>query len=261
MSAILVLAGLSLVVSPSWPAVEPAQASQPSQEQVAATCRALEKALGAETADAGTESALRDAVRVVHPQVIAVLETKGLRHPETKVRSGAIEALARMDHPDALKALHAMLERDREELQEAPPLHAALLRGIARHGSEKSIPLLTQDLFQSPDRGVITARILGLGNIRSRSSVEELVQIMRSGPRARVGDFMGELRLALVVLTGEDKGTDQGLWINWYGDHKSTLVVAKEAGELPRELERRWNAYWGLAEKRDRPGKRRARDD
>ena len=225
--------------------------SAPSAEKVAATCDALEKALvkGAQKEDVAR--ALRGALEVVDARVIEVIDAKGLRSDDPETRDPAVEALGRMDHPDALKALHEALKRDRKELQDAPPRYAALLRAIARHGKESSIPALVEDLFQSPDRGVIQARILGLGHIRSTKSVEELIRLMRSAPRPRVSDHMETFRTALVVLTGEDKGTDQELWINWYGDHKSKLEVAPEMPELPRELRRRWNVFWGERDEED----------
>jgi HEAT repeat protein len=247
MLATILLASLALVC-----AQDPKSA--PSEEQVSATCAALEKALAKDAKTADAAPALRAALGVVAPRVIDVLDSKGLRHPDLELRGAVVEVLARMDHPDALKALHAMLKRDKKELEEAPPRHAALLRAIARHGEESSIPDLVADLFQSPDRGVVGARILGLGHIRCAKSVDELMRLMRSAPRARVGDHIQEFRLALVVLTGEDKGTDQELWINWYGDHQSKLEIAPDEPELPRELRRRWNQYWGIQDE-DEPGR------
>ncbi len=231
----------------------------PSTEQIAATIESLEKALAKDAKAEDASRALRAALEVVDARVIDVIEARGLRHADPEIRGAAVEALARMEHPAALKALQEMLKRDKKELQDAPPRYAALLRAIARHGKESSIPLLVEDLFQSPDRGVIAARILGLGHIRSPKSVDELIDLMRSSPRPRVGDHMAEFRLALVVLTGEDKGTDRELWINWYGDHKSKLEIAAEALELPRELQRRWNQYWGVKDEEEAgaEGKRR----
>ncbi len=254
------IAALAICVLLEGPAAFQEQGGDPelSEQRIAATCRTLESAFSEGKSFEETQRALRSAVEVVHPRVIGLIDEKGLRHADPKVRSASIETLSRMDHRDALKALSDALKRDRKDLEKAPPLYAAYLRGIARHGKEESIPCLVEDLFQSPDRGVITARILGLGRIRSRTSVDELIRLMRSCPRPRVGEYMGEFRLALVVLTGEDKGTDQELWINWYGDHKNTLAVAAEPPELPRELARRWNTYWG-ENPDEKPAKKRGR--
>ena len=61
---------------------------------------------------------------------------------------------------------------------------------------------------------------------------------------------MSDFRLALVVLTGVDKGTDRQLWSNWYGDNKAKIVVAAVPPELPPDLRKRWNSYWGVADER-----------
>jgi HEAT repeat protein len=250
---------LSLAL-PALARQEPTPSAGPSAEEVATTCKLLEAALAPKADPDGAREALKAARGVLHKDVIALIDSRGLRHDDLAIRDAAVEALARMDHPAALEALHAALKRDKKELADAPPRFAALLKAIARHGKESSIKLLVEDLFQSPDRGVVTARILGLGNIRAKASVDELIQMMRSAPRPRVTDFMAELRTALVVLTGEDKGTDQELWINWYGDHKSSLTIAPEPPEaLAPEVRRRWMTYWGPELKREKtkrgPGK------
>lgn len=246
----LMLTTLVLAVSPLLVSFQ--DGKSPVKEPAAAVCETLTKALekGAGVEDA--LSAVRTAVAVVDPRVIVVLDTKGLRHPEAAVRDAAVEALGRMDHPDALKALHEALKRDKKELHAAPPRHAALLRALARHGKESSIPDLVEDAFQSTDRLVITARILGLARIRSPKSVDELIQLVRSSHRSWEGGQMPDFRLALVVLTGADKGTDRQLWVNWYGDNKGRLVVPPVPPELPPDLRKRWNSYWG---EKDEAGK------
>jgi HEAT repeat protein/PBS lyase HEAT-like repeat-containing protein len=240
-SALCLVALACLVLSPR--AQEP---SGPTQAEVEATCRLLDAALGPEGDPAGAREALKAALGVAHADVVARIAELGLRHAQPQIRESAVDALGRIEHPDALAALQAFLKSEKKALEESPPRLAALLKAIARHGQESSIPLLVQDAFQSPDHGVVAARILGLGRIRSRKSVDELVQLMRSAPRPRVADHMQEFRIALVVLTGEDKGTDQVLWLNWYGDHKSKLEIAPEPpAVLPPEIERRWNGFWG----------------
>ena len=224
----------------------------PPQEQVASTCETLMKAL---EKNASVENALRSlhaAVAVVDARVIEMIDTKGLRHDDPAVRDAAVEGLGRMHHPAALKALHDALKRDKKELQTSPPRYATLLRAIARHGKESSIPDLVEGAFQSTDRSVITARILGLACVRSSRSVDELIRLVRSSHRSWDGSQMPDFRLALVVLTGVDKGTDRQLWINWYGDHKGKIAVATVPPELPRELRKRWDSYWGETVEQDK---------
>ena len=227
----------------------------PTKEQIAATCEALTKALEKGAGADGAVSALQAAREVVDARVIAVIDAKGLRHEDRAVRDAAIDVLGRMQHPDALEALHKSLERDKKELETEPPRHAAYLRAIARHGQEKSIPYLIDDVYQSSDKTLITARILGLAHIRSPKSVDEIMQLMRSSRKSWQGGQMPDFRLALAVLTGEDKGTDRQLWINWYGDHKVKMEIAPVPPALPAELQKRWNSYWDLAEGDKKEGK------
>jgi HEAT repeat protein len=228
-------------------------AAAPQELAVEETVKRLELALAPKADPKEALAALKAARAVVDERVIQLIDKQGLRHDDLAIRDSAVEALARMEHPAALEALHAMLKRDKKELAEAPPRYAALLKAIARHGDASSVPLLVEDLFQSPDRGVVTARIMGLANIRAKASVDELIQMMRSAPRPRVGEFMEDLRTALVVLTGVDKGTDVELWINWYGDAKAKLVIAPERPDgLPQEIRRRWLVFWGPDVRRDK---------
>jgi len=40
-------------------------------------------------------------------------------------------------------------------------------------------------------------------------------------------------------------GTDQEFWISSYGDRKAKIEIAA-VPELPRDLRKRWNSFWGL---------------
>src|SRR5262245_28894064 len=90
------------------PSLIPVQEKKPapSEEQVAATCAALEKALAKEAKAADALPVLRSALEVVDARVIEVIDAKGLHHDDLDVRGAAVEALGRMNHPAALKALH-----------------------------------------------------------------------------------------------------------------------------------------------------------
>jgi hypothetical protein len=228
------------------PPIQDGPAYHRSPEEIELFLKELEAALAPEADPKARALKIRSARSNVDAKVIALLDAKALRHEDRAVRDQAVDALGYMKHPDALEALTRMFARDEEELENEPPRYANLIRAIARKGEKKTIPLLVKDLFQHPDRGVIQMRILGLGNIRAKESVEELIQMMRSVGRARVSDHMLEMRTSLYMLTGVDKGTDQELWINWYGDNKNSLTIAPEPPEdSPKEILRCWSAFWG----------------
>lgn len=236
------LLGLLLLAVPQKP--RPIDEA-PSAERIEAICTALEAAFGPGADPSAALEAVKASIGVPSPRVVALLDAKGLRAEDATLRVAAVEALGRLPLPEARKALEGALKRDRKALQKDPPSYAALLRAIARHGDPASIPVLTDELFQAPDRTVVTARILGLARIRTRESVDELMRLMRSSPHHKVEDYMPDFRLALARLTGADKGSSQELWGSWYGEHKNDPGVSPEPPELAPELQRRWDLYWG----------------
>ena len=209
---------------------------------------------------------LQAAEPVAHPEVAVYLAEHGLRHDAQPVVLATIELLGTLQHPRALAELEEYYRRERKALRDraSQPLVAPLLRAIARHGDEGSIPLLAEDVFAVTEREVVRARILGLAHIRSVRSVEELFGLLRKVDRKRAQPHMGEFRLALMVLTGVDRGTDQDAWIAWWNDNKKSLRVPEAPPRLPAELQKAWNKHWGLRreyERQERRGERGGGDD
>lgn len=178
--------------------------------------------------------------------IVAVLDAKALRHDDRDVRDQAVNCLGFMVHPDAWKVLQQMFKRDQKELESAPTRFAVMVRALARNGNPDSIPLLVEVMVRSTDSQVVRSCILGLANIRTKESVDPLMQMMRSAERPRVADVMLEMRTALHRLTGVDKGTDQDPWIDWYDEVKDTLVIPPAPPEeRPFEIRRCWSLFWG----------------
>ncbi|TDJ66846.1 MAG: hypothetical protein E2O39_15740 [Planctomycetota bacterium] len=183
---------------------------------------------------------------------------KGLNHKDESVQNASLYALRFMDHPAAVKALHKLVKRDRK-LHKSPERYENVLRAIGQHGDVASIPILLDKFFNVQDHKVIKARIYSLGNIRSKESVKALFQVMKSGDRKRVQNYMKEIRISLMTLTGVDQGTSQDLWIKWWNNNKRTLEVAPRAPLLPEAVKRRWDSFWGNRRTYDRSKKRRER--
>ena len=246
------LLALALTVSPSLsPSLSPGAAQDdppaPRPERVRAAVEALERAFDAETT-AQVASGIQAAADVAAPEIVALLADRGLEDERQAVARASLEALGRLRCDEALEELHAYLKREKKALhkREKQALFPALLQAIARHGAEESIPLLVDDLFRTPGKEIVRARVLGLGNIRARGSVEELMGFMRKVDRRKVQPHMTEFRLALMILTGVDHGTDQDRWVAWWNEHKKTFAVPEKAPLLPEALQNRWNRYWGL---------------
>jgi hypothetical protein len=160
-----------------------------------------------------------------------------------------------MKTQDGLKQLHRMFRREKD-LWNDEEMQGALLQAIGRHGDPSSIEVLTEDPF----KGGLTyasgkARILGLANIRTTKSVEELIDAMklgggssdrRGGKEARPR-FMEDGRLALAVLTGADMGANKEAWFEWWRDNKRTFKISPQRPPIAPELVARWESYWDEA--------------
>lgn len=248
------LALLPLLQDPASREVPP-----PAQELVEATLEELERAFDADELAPRLE-ALRRATAVPSPEVVERI-ARAVRERDPEVRTAALAALGGNLHPDALEELHRLYRRDRE-LREDPAVWVVLLQSIGRHGSETSIDVLADNaLGGTGEAPEVQARVLGLANVRSTRSVEALMKIMSSAARHRVQPYMRDLRMALMLLTGVDRGDSQDDWREWWNDHKRGFEVTPEAPLLPPRMQRQWDAYWGRAERYERGSKRARRGD
>ena len=229
------------------------QVEEPDPEQVKRVVTVLEQAFGKGDAAARIE-ALNQAVDVPHADVVAVAK-RGLKDKDETVVGATIECLRFLKHEDALTALHKA-EKSNRKITKDDELHARLFKAIGQHGRSESIEILANDLFGHRAYGVVRARILGLGNIRHPDSVEELINLMNKASRKYVNPYMGDFRLALAVLTGRDEGKAVESWMRWWNDHKKKLEVRPEPPKLPRELQQRWDNYWGIDRRAERRTKR-----
>ncbi|MBJ01520.1 MAG: hypothetical protein CMK00_01475 [Planctomycetes bacterium] len=234
----LTLCALALAEDPAVP-----KPAEPDPARVEAAVEQLEKAF--KKGDAIDKSLAIEENAEVFDEEVATLIAKGLKDKEQGVQLAAIEALRFFQHEEALDALHGTAKRDKK-MRKQPELFAALIKAIGQHGNPDSIEILGDDLWSPADHSVIQARILSLGNIRSKESVEELMSMMRKAGWRKVQPFMENFRIALASLTGEDQGKSQPKWTGWWNDAKKTLEVREEAHSLPTGMQRKWDRFWGI---------------
>ena len=251
----LLLTTTALVLSPPS-AQEEREAPDPAR--VEETVEALEDALRSKDPDEKKRT-LASAREVPDPRVAKAVG-RALKEKDTEVRSAAVQALRWMPHESALDLLERTFETDRE-VKKDEAYAAELLKAIGQHGSPSSIDLLAKNPFDTPSYPAVQARLLGLGMIRTRESVEALLSLMKSSSQKNVDRYMGDLRLSLMVLTGTDQGPTSARWIRWWNDAKKDFEVAPELPELPRTTMRRWAGYWGLEGKYGRKKRREDRGD
>ena len=248
----LILALVPLIQDPPKPV-------EPDPAKVKAAVTELKEAFA--KPEAGPRlRAIESAADLADPEVVGLI-SKGLGDKDVSVQKSAIEALRFNTHKKALEELHARakLKAAKEDL----PTYATLIRAIGQHGSPTSIDLLNDNPWATPDMQVLQAKILGLGQIRTKEAVKALPDMMEIAGINKIEPFMKEFRLALGSLTGADQGVSRDLWLRWYRDNKDKLKVAEKPAAEPKELAARWRRYWakeGDEGEREGPPRKRKSD-
>lgn len=244
------LAILLFVLGPSAQALD---APQADPQRVKLALAELNKAWKSDEAGERVR-AIREQGNVPDAEVVKLV-ARGLRDKELEVQRAAIESLRWVAHPDALKELQNQA-RDEKPYRKDPLLYASLLKAVGQYGNASSIGVLAQDVWAIQEEHVIQARILGLGRIRTRESVEKLIDLMKVAGPQRIQAVMPDFRLALVALTGADQGNSQIGWQDWWNDNRAKFKLEARPPELPKDLARKWKVYWGELEQDERPRKR-----
>jgi HEAT repeat protein len=226
----------------------PRQEEGPSPERIEAAVEALESAYK-EGDNAAQIAALRGAVEVVDKKVVDLV-AKGLEK-EREVAFVACDVLGRMRHPESIKKLSSFYAKEKRNLgkAEAEDGLVAVLKSVGRLGDPKGIDILVDSPFKSKGYPVIQARFFGLANIRDAKAVEAIFGLLDKVGNNQLDRYMTDIRLALVQLTGSDRGDDPRQWQAWWRENKRGYEVAPEAKQLPVEMRLRWNEYWGIEEK------------
>jgi len=233
---------------------------EPDPKDVEAALAQLEKAFG-DGDSADRIRAIERGAEVEHATVIAAL-AEGLSDDGRDVRIAAIGALRTMNHPAALAPLAERAARVRagkpgpEKAAGQTEELAALLRAVGQHADPSTIDLFAAGALSNEDAAVVRARVLSLGRIRTKQSVEALMALMRKAGRKDVQAHMGEFRLALVAATGVDHGRSQDLWLGWWNDRKKEFEAPEKEPLMPRRDKQAWDAYWGVDRRYPRATKR-----
>jgi len=227
----------------------PVQTPAPDAARVKAAVAELDRTLGGSNKEEKLK-ALQQHGALADGEVAKAV-AKGLRDKEQDVRGSAIKTLRWMGHPKALEELLSFARADKA-LRKEPVQYAELVKAIGQYGSKSAISFLQDDVWAVPEQSVVQARILSLGRIRAPEAVEALMDLMKVAGPQRISNVMGEFRLALVNLTGVDKGQSQQLWQDWWNDNRARLKLPAEAPTLPRELQVRWENYWSDGQLRER---------
>ncbi len=187
---------------------------------------------------------------------------KGLKIKKEAVQMAAIEALRFNTDPTSLDYL-LKLPKDKS-IHGNVKTAEAYAYALGQKGDRKAIPALQDDLVgtsKTPTQ-IIKAKVLALGHIRHKDSVEALLDYTkttvaggrRGGVRKKVSR---EVHGSLVVLTGTDQGDMLQSWEDWWYDHRSKLKIAKEEWPLENARDQRaWDKLWTSPQEKEEAAKK-----
>ena len=256
-----------LLLLPAAPGFPPALPQDPPAPEVsleelspAEAAAALKSALKGKEANLAL-TALEQYGRIPDKAVTRAA-ADGLAHKESEVRLAAITALRFNPDPSALGQL--LKAKKSKAILEDTKLAEQYYLALGQKQSTKALPVLTDNLRITARGDLVTrARVLSLGRIRDKKSVEALISLMNSG-RGRAGNpHMREIRGSLVRLTGVDHGGNSQEWNSWWGDHKAKLKISLEPWPLPQGMDRQWRMLWATPEEKAAAQEKReqGRDD
>ncbi|MEM7517858.1 MAG: HEAT repeat domain-containing protein, partial [Planctomycetota bacterium] len=185
-----------------------------------------------------------DRWKTLDDERVAKALRPALEDKTPEVRDAAISALRWMKNDGALEELHRFFKRAKK-LRKDSEAFALLLRAIGQHADASSIARLTDALQADPDKAVMRARVYGLAKIRTVESIEAIFQILKSIDKDKVQKYMGEMRIALMLLTKEDFGVAQQEWRSWWKDARRGFEIAEKIPRLPKRELAHWNRFWG----------------
>jgi hypothetical protein len=230
----------------------------PPAEESEATS-SMEKIKPAEAA-AQIKEALKSKEEIVMIAALEMLGTipsklitkevaKALKIKKEPVQMAAILALRYNTDPSALDAL--LKARKEKTIHANAKTAEAYAFALGQHGNAKAIPALEDNLVgtsKTPTQ-VLKAKVLALGHIRHKDSVEAILDYEKTTIAGGRGGVRRKLRResrgSLVVLTGTDQGDKLQAWQDWWYDQRKSFKMSKEEGELenPRE-QKTWSKLW-----------------
>ena len=242
----------TLLVLPSFG--QEKQPAPPDKALVDSTVANLEAAFKeGRTPDKVT--ALEAAAKVSDKKVVAAI-AKGLKSKEHEVVIATFDALRWNTNEKALGTLEKYYKKNQKKLKSDGARLPPLLRAIAWHGQESSIPILVEDPFALRQYDAIQARLYGLANIRSVKSIEAIVDLVRKVSQNKAEDYATELRLAMFRLTGTDQGPSLELWGTWWRGVKKGYKIPEAAPAFSEAQQQQWDTFWGIEKKKDEGGER-----
>ena len=181
--------------------------------------------------------AMKKLEETEHEKAAEAVAKYGLKDKDLTVRAAAARTLGSMGCRKVVSTLGRTLKSN----QKNPEVYMEIVKALGRIGDPKAIPYLTQDIWSTAvkmERGqdAAVARIEALGRIRSRKSVDSLIDLMYVGKPWRMGgNIRSALNASLRKLTGQNfRGRDgrfiheRDRWRRWWNDNKNRFKLEED---------------------------------
>jgi len=175
-------------------------------------------------------AAMKELVLLDHDLAALAIAKKGLADKSLTVRAKAAEMLGRMERRNVVALLAKALKPNEENLD----VYVALVTALGRIGDPKAIPHLSKDFWGFKERSASIragqAKIAALGMIRSKKSVDALIDLSYKFGRGRqgTGRLVNDAVQALRALTGQDFGQERDDWKDWWKKNKAKFKLEED---------------------------------
>lgn len=192
-------------------------------------------------------NALHAAINVPDPKVAHAV-ARALRNDDPRIERVAADALGRMKCDEALTELHTYYEYAKGKKPRDEKTFAELIRAIGRHGSMKSLAILSEETTgMGPfDHDAYIARLFSIGHVRDKAAIDKLVSGRQPIGDGLKAEYFEEFHIALCVLTGQNRGTRYLDWKDWWEANRNTFVMPTEEAALhdEKKFAKRWEKFW-----------------
>ncbi len=153
---------------------------------------------------------------------------KVLKDKEIKVREEGAQILGRMGCRKAVPHLIKALKANEEELK----VYGAIINALGDVGDPRAVPVLSGDFWNQKEGAVgikmAQLKIDALGQIRSKKSVDALINMLYKGEQGAMNRLSPNLVKSLQKLTGQEIGWDRARWKDWWKKNKGRLKLDED---------------------------------
>ena len=172
--------------------------------------------------------AMQNLMETGHELAAAAIAKKGLKDKDLHVREEAAKALGRMGCRKELGSLtKALKPNDRNQR-----VYLAIIEALGDMGDPKAVPFLSKDFWNQKETGtgikIAQAKIDALGRIRSKKSVDALIDMLYIAGRGAMRQIMPQLVKSLRKLTDQDFDRDRNAWKGWWKKNKSKFKLEED---------------------------------